>query len=54
MGVDLGTLLIGKLELGLELALVMQRVDPMMGFDTDFDTAGSEAVKVVAAAVVAF
>jgi hypothetical protein len=56
---DSATLLVGKLELGLELALEMQRVDPMTGFDMDFDTdveltAGLEAVKVVAAAAVAF
>jgi hypothetical protein len=54
MGMDSGTLLVGKLELGLELALEMQRVDPIIGFDTDFDTAESEAVKVVAVAAVAF
>jgi hypothetical protein len=56
---DSATLLVGKLELGLELASEMQRVDPMTGFDMDFDTdveltAGLEAVKVVAAAAVAF
>ena len=56
---DSATLFVGKLELGLELASEMQRVDPMTCFDTDFDTdfgltAGLEAVKVVAAAAVAF
>ena len=45
---DSGTLLVGKLELRLESASEMQRVDPMMGFDTDFDTAGSEAAAAVA------
>jgi hypothetical protein len=59
MGMDSETLLVKKLKLGLELLSEMQRVDPMTGFDTDFDidvdlTAGSEAVKVVAAAAVAF
>jgi hypothetical protein len=48
MGMDSGTLLVRKLELRLELASEMQRVDPMMGFDTDFDTARSEAAAAVA------
>jgi hypothetical protein len=48
MSIDLRTLLVGKLELRLELALEMQRVDPIIGFDTDFDTAGLEAAAAVA------
>jgi hypothetical protein len=59
MGIDLGLLPVGKLELGLELASEMQRVDPITGFDTDFNTdfnttAGSEAVVEITRRVVIY